>query len=389
LTGAGIDGYAGIGTGIMMETTSRALPWVSVSGGPYERGLQHGRQCGDLIARYADVLLRTIRLEAAWRALAVDPSLDRKSLLARCLAFLPQYQAFAPHLVEEMRGIADGAKLDFAEVLLVNTRAEVMGIRSDRVAHRSPGAEARSVDGCTAFALGRSATANTEIVAGQNLDQDPANADLLVMLRVEPDDAPPALMCTFAGLVGYPGINAAGIAVFQNALSTSQWRPRGMPHYLLKRVLLEQVTLAGCMDVLRNARLCSSTNYVLADRNTVLAVETTPDGIATVAAEKDVVVHANHFADPVLAQDDALLPGMPDSACRASRLAALIAQSPERPTAATMMDMLADHDGHPASICRHEPGFASIASLVAEADHARLHVTIGNPCQHTAVMYEL
>jgi isopenicillin-N N-acyltransferase like protein len=197
------------------------------------------------------------------------------------------------------------------------------------------------------------------------------------------------LICTFAGLVGYPGINAAGVAVFQNALSTSQWRLRGMPHYLLKRVLLEQVTLAGCIDVLRKARLCSSTNYVLADRDTVLAVETTPDGIATVVAENDVVVHANHFADPVLAQHDALLPGMPDSACRARRLAALIAQSPERPTAATMMDMLADHDGYPTSICRHEPGFASIASLLAEADHGRLHVAAGNPCQHAAVTYQL
>jgi isopenicillin-N N-acyltransferase like protein len=362
--------------------TGRTLPWVSVSGGPYERGVRYGRQCGDLIARYADILLRTIRQEAAWRALPVDPSLDRESLLPRCLAFLPQYEAFAPHLVEEMRGIADGAKLTFAEVMLVNVRAEVMGIRSDVVAHRSGDAAAAPVDGCTAFALGRSASANGEIVAGQNLDQDPANADLLIMLRVEPDDAPPALMCTFAGLVGYPGINAAGITVFQNALSTSQWRLRGMPHYLLKCVLLEQVTLAGCIDVLREARLCSSTNYVLAD-------ETTPDGIATVAAENDVVVHANHFADPVLAQHDALLPGMPDSACRASRLVALIAQSPERPTAATMMDMLADHGGYPASICRHEPSFASIASLLAEPDHGRLLVAAGNPCQHAAVTYQL
>ena len=372
-----------------MATTSRTLPWVTVRGGPYERGLQHGRQCRDLIARYADTLLQTIRQEAAWRALPIDPSLDRDSLLARCLAFLPQYEAFAPHLVEEMRGIADGAKLQFAEVLLVNVRAEVMGIRSDDVANHSTSAMVALGDGCTAFALGRTATRDGEIVAGQNLDQDPLNADLLIMLRVEPDDAPAALMCTFAGLVGYPGINEAGIAVFQNALSTSDWRPHGMPHYLLKRVLLEQVTLADCLDVLRQAQLCSSTNYVLADRDEVIAVETTPTGIATVAAVNDVVVHANHFADPVLAQNDALLLGMPDSTCRANRLAALIAHSPERPTAATMMEMLADHDGYPVSICRHESRFASIASLVAEPDHGRLHVAVGNPCQHAAATYKL
>jgi isopenicillin-N N-acyltransferase-like protein len=115
----------------MMASTSPTLPCVTVRGGPYERGLRHGQECGDLIARYPDTLLGTIRQEAAWRALPIDSSLDRDSLLARCLAFLPQYEAFAPHLVEEMRGIADGAKLEFAEVLLVNVRAEVMGIRSD------------------------------------------------------------------------------------------------------------------------------------------------------------------------------------------------------------------------------------------------------------------
>jgi isopenicillin-N N-acyltransferase-like protein len=373
----------------MMTTTNRTLPWVSVRGGPYERGVLHGRQCGALIARYADTLLQTIRQEGAWRALPIDPSLDRASILARCLAFLPQYEAFAPHLVEEMRGIADGAKLDFAEVLLVNVRAEVMGIRSTVSAERASYGWAAPADGCTAFALGRNATADGETIAGQNLDQGPANAELLIMLRVEPDDSPAALMCTFAGLVGYPGINTAGVAFFQNALSTSGWRAQGMPHYLLKRVLLEQETLAGCLDVLRRARLCSSTSYVLADRDAVLAVETTPDGIAAVTPVDDVVVHANHFADAELARDDALLPGLPDSACRASRLAALIARSPERPDASAMLRMLSDHDGYPKSICRHEPGFETIASLVAEPAHGRLHVALGNPCQHAAVTYSV
>src|SRR5918993_1054047 len=59
----------------IMATTGRALPWVTARGGPYERGLQHGQQCGDLIARYADTLLQTIRQEAAWRGPPLDFSL--------------------------------------------------------------------------------------------------------------------------------------------------------------------------------------------------------------------------------------------------------------------------------------------------------------------------
>ena len=38
----------------------RRLPVVAVAGAPYERGFQHGRQCGDLIARYPDLLAEII-----------------------------------------------------------------------------------------------------------------------------------------------------------------------------------------------------------------------------------------------------------------------------------------------------------------------------------------
>ena len=103
-------------------------PLVRVSGGPYERGRQHGRACGDLIRRYPEVLLQVISVEGRWRALdrASAPG-KREDLLSRAMTFLPAMEAFAPHLVEEIRGIADGANVSFAEALLVNVRAEVMG----------------------------------------------------------------------------------------------------------------------------------------------------------------------------------------------------------------------------------------------------------------------
>jgi isopenicillin-N N-acyltransferase-like protein len=53
------------------------------------------------------------------------------------------------------------------------------------------------------------------------------------------------------------------------------------------------------------------------------------------------------------------------------------------------MAMLADHDGYPVSICRHESRLKSIASLVAEPDQGRLHVAVGNPCEHEFVTYQL
>jgi isopenicillin-N N-acyltransferase-like protein len=176
-----------------------ALPLISVTGSPYERGRQHGQQCGDLIARYPAVLLETLGLEGDWRGLdASRQKIDKDALLSRAMAFLPSLQRFAPHLVEEVRGIADGAKLPFAHALLVNVRAEVVGASV---------ADAQ----CTAFAVGRAASAEGRVLSGQTLDQHPLNRELLIVLRVEPNGGPAMLMQSFAGLVGYPGLNDRGV----------------------------------------------------------------------------------------------------------------------------------------------------------------------------------
>ena len=142
-----------VGRGIHMA--SDRLPLITVRGGPYERGVQHCSQCGDLIRRYQDVLLETVAQEASWRALDTSRRLTREDLLARAMTFLPQMEAFAPHLIEEVRGIAAGARVEFAEALLVNVRAEVMGVTSIGAGGVPVGAAA---DACTAFGLGRTAT---------------------------------------------------------------------------------------------------------------------------------------------------------------------------------------------------------------------------------------
>jgi isopenicillin-N N-acyltransferase-like protein len=361
----------------VLGSASGSIPLIKVRGHPYRRGLEHGRACGDLIRRYPDVLLEVARIEASWRALKVDRLPSREDLMVRALRFLPALNAFAPHLVEEIRGIADGARLPFAEVLLVNVRSEVMGI-----------GETESL--CTSFALGRSATANGTVLAGQNLDQNPLNRDLLVVLHVEPERGPSIVMCSFAGLVGYPGINSAGVSFFQNALSTSSWRAAGMPHYLLKRVLLEQVDVPGCLAVASAAQVCSSTNYVLTDGGGRLVdAELTPEGMELVEADDDIVVHANHFVSPGLAARDALKGSMPDSPDRHSRLLGLLRDRRGHIQVRDLQTALADHTNGPASVCRHQPDVQTIASIIAEPEQGRLHVSRGQPCSGSFTTYEL
>ena len=98
-----------------------------------------------------------------------------------------------------------------------------------------------------------------------------------------------------------------------------------MPHYFFKRVLLEQRDIPGCIALARNARVCSSANYVLTDRRGSLRdIEMTPDGMAVLEADRDIVVHTNHFRSPTLVSQEALLPKLPDSARRVSRMEMLL-----------------------------------------------------------------
>lgn len=361
-----------------MSEKPSPLPFATVSGGPHERGLQHGRALGDLIARYPAILREVLADEAAWRGLTSDlPVPGLAELRARAMSFLPAYESRFPELVEEMRGIADGARLPFADVVLANTRADTLGAT-----------EGDSL--CTAFAAGRNVTAGGRVLSGQTLDQHPANGAALVILRVEPDQGPAVLMCTFAGLVGYPGINSAGLSSVQNALSTGQWDAGGMPHYLMKRALLACSSVDQCVRLARATGVCSSSNYIVTDgAGSIADMEVTPMGVDIVGEGRDWLAHANHFWSRRWSGSDALRRSMPDSLVRQRRLEHLLAGHIGQLTVADLKRAFADHHDAPCAICRHQETVRTIAAIVQEPEAGLIHVAAGNPCQTEYQLFSL
>ena len=184
------------------------FPLIEVSGSPYEMGYQHGAQATDLVKKYLTWIEKLTRI-------------SRDILCRNAMVFLPSIETLSSDLVEEIKGLADGADISFEEAVLCQARAE---------ASRKPDG------GCTAFALTGTATANGKTLAGQNQDLEPEYADIAILLRVKPNgNKPRALMFTFAGQLGYSGMNQYGVAHFANALYDFQWQ-FGLPHYPLKRI---------------------------------------------------------------------------------------------------------------------------------------------------------
>src|SRR5215467_1878498 len=92
------------------------FPLVEVSGGPRERGRQYGEQAAVRIRRgieHYSVQLEKSKL--SWQ--------DIKEITAR---FEPTIASFDPTYVDEMRGIAEGADVDYAGIVLLNARTELL-----------------------------------------------------------------------------------------------------------------------------------------------------------------------------------------------------------------------------------------------------------------------
>ena len=338
------------------------FPLVEVAGNAYELGYQHGAQAAPLIESY---LRLTERLTGKPRDL----------LCRNAMALLPYMQALSPAFVTEIHGLAAGAGISFDEAVLCQARAE-----AGRTAE----------GGCTAFALTGSATVNGQTLAGQNQDLETEYADVAILLRVQPNDnRPRALMFTFAGQLGYSGMNEHGVAHFANALYDCPWQP-GLPHYPLKRLLLEQRNVADCIDLLARHRTCSAANVVLCDGHGQIAdVEVRPTGIARFGdTHADQIVHANHYLTDQFAAHETH--SLPDSCPRLDRMRALIHDQWGQIDVAALKTMLADHVGEPAAICRHgATNMHSISGYIAEPAQRVLHVRRGHGCLGTWTEYTL
>jgi isopenicillin-N N-acyltransferase-like protein len=360
-------------------STADSFPYIRAEGPPYERGRQHGAACGDLLANYGDVLAAQVNdpsfLTAGGQA---DPRQTAKreqpltagDLCERALRFVPLFEAHAPHVMEEIRGVAEGADISLGHAMLANVRGEVARDQ----AHP---------DGCTAFTVTKPATRGNATLLGQNSDQDPNMETLGIVLHVIPDEGPQVLMFTFGGLVGYHGINSAGVAHCANALSAGNWQV-GLPHYPFKRMMFDRRSVDECVQLASELTLCSAANYVLADGNgniTDLEIIPDADGVRAVPQSNGTIAHTNHFLHPDFLSREQLLQYIPDSPKRLQRMSEILDDSYGVIDIEGMKTALGDHTLGPDGICRHGSDMKTIASIVADSSERELHVCKGNPCE--------
>jgi isopenicillin-N N-acyltransferase-like protein len=154
--------------------------------------------------------------------------------------------------------------------------------------------------------------------------------------------------------------------------------------------MLEQRTIAACIDLLQRHRTCSAANVVLCDGQGAIAdVEVRPEGIARFTdLHPDRIVHANHYLTDAFAPHETN--SLADSCPRLDRMRTLLQAHWGRLDVETIKTLLADHEGEPAAICRHGAvNMHSISGYIAEPAKRLFHVRRGHGCLGTWTAYEV
>lgn len=345
---------------------------VRVRGTAHERGVQYGEQARDRIRGSVDAYRRVFRHYADW---------DWPKVRQEAARFEAPVAEFRPDVVAEMRGIADGAGIDFLDVLAINVRTEVMFAARARQA----GLLMRE---CSSFAVLPSEPAGPVLI-GQNWDWLVHARDTVIVLDVWPEDGPRLMTVVEAGLLAKAGLNEAGLGLATNALVTdADLGEPGLPYHVLLRAVLDCGTVTDALTVLQSGRRSSSANYLVAHASgSALDFEAAPGDFTRIYPlypSGGVLLHTNHFQAPSPHATDLGLWAMPDTAVRLQRLQALVTS---RAKAGDLREVLTDHADRPHGICAHGvPGAseleqgATIASLVMDLGTKQMWLASGVPC---------
>jgi isopenicillin-N N-acyltransferase-like protein len=349
--------------------TYAPFPLIDLAGRPYERGVAYGRTARERI-------MRSIRLYAdQMRDMGFSPD-DVRGIVGN---FVPSMERYAPHLIEEIRGVAAGADCTFEEVALVNCRTEVVQIGERRSRDR----EAK--DGCTGVIVLPEASADGKLIHAQNWDWKPECVETAVVLRIRRDDGPDLLTFTEAGGVARSGFNAAGLAITANYLESDRdFRELGIPLPLIRRRFLECAHLADGIKIVATTPKSISNNMMLSTAEGFgIDFECAPDEAFALYPQDGLIVHANHWigAVPLAKLKETGIESVPDSYYRDYRVRERLRAKSGDISIEDVKSALFDDFAKPYAVCRppHLDGpshsiSATVAMIVMQPELGRMEI---------------
>jgi isopenicillin-N N-acyltransferase like protein len=313
---------------------------IDCAGDGRRRGLAHGEAVRglvrDALQRWAD----------ATAGAAGIPMTQYVSAFLSETKLIAAIERQLPDLVDEMRGIAEGAGVSFDQVVAYNLMDEQWWYDLER----GPDAE----PGCSVIAVADQADGT--VLLAQNMDLPSYMDGGQLVLRIRTPGQPEALVLSAAGLLGLTGVNQAGLGLCVNTLLMLRHSRSGLPVTAVIRGALRYENRDSALAFLQSVSHASGQHYAVGTPDGVASIECSATGKALTSSRPGAtLIHTNHpLANGDLDQRaEAELEHRGSIADSKRRLAFLHEQSPSIRNVSDIKRVLADRS---VPICKIPTG---------------------------------
>lgn len=277
---AGTMSTAGLASQAPAVARRPAIRVLRLSGTPHQRGILHGKtmraEIHELIGKWKKDLQQRSRMQP-------DEFIRR---FAANTSFEKAIDKWTPGLLDEVRGIAKGAGVDYETMFVYQLIDEVWAqghLARRKAAHK-----------CTS--IGVSKNANHPTIVAQNIDIPRWYHGHQALLHItDPGSGLQTFVVTIPGLVGANGMNSARIGVCVNTLMQLAPAPDGLPVAFVVRGLLQRRTAKAAAAFLEEVTHASGQNYMIGGPRHARTYECSAHRVAqfTPFADADRTWHTN------------------------------------------------------------------------------------------------
>jgi isopenicillin-N N-acyltransferase-like protein len=344
--------------------------YLRVDGDHHDLGFQHGQAYREQIESFLGDHLARIQL------LRHTP-LCQSDLEHHLECYWREVQHHLPDVAKELAGLAEGAGIPLKLACLLQFRRELIGYR-----------KIPTLGDCSTIAA---RGARPYVAQTIDLSGDMSPLATVVHTQGAAVGSPDILMFTFKGLLGYLGMNSAGLCVGINVVLSGEWG-HGVSPYLTVRQMLACRSVDECLTLIRALPHASSRSFTLLDRHRLVAVEFAAGTVKVM--DKPLSTHTNHFLDAELARGDEInILSRNSSRKRLALLDEYAMAHDHTAQVEGMFELLSNHSLYPHGLCVHNQGDLrreeTVGAVLMLPDEGRMLVRFGHPCEASTETFSL
>lgn len=244
-----------------LDTTYPNLPILHLNGTSYENGYQHG------------VLMknRIIELVELWESdieknYQISPDEFIKMFLDST-NYIPAIKKWTPELLEEIKGISDGAEIDFNTMFAFQLIDEIWtNSRLMELPHH-----------CTSIGVNNFLKNESANYIAQNVDVPSFYHGFEILLDIKDNKSHSRkLVTTFVGYIGTNGLNKF-IGITCNSLMDLKSSLSGLPVSCIVRGVLEKKSFEDAERFIKEIKHASGQNYIIGSQKHISSFECSSD----------------------------------------------------------------------------------------------------------------